>query len=225
MREQLAATRLDGVSGFDGNLYFRAIAAMAAADGEIRTEEAERFTALLVEAGGAPDLVQPLCRQALEHQRSSDALWFLVGTTDVDDGFARRCVRDVAVVMTADGGVHDSEQRLLDELAAALGLPEVVATEVGLAAFVDDAADHSAEEFGKEQVDAALTVMGSTAILGGGAYVLFGGGPAMMATVAAALGAGMGGWVAPALLLAGAGMASLALQMTRVFDSEEAGEA
>lgn len=215
----LSTTYRRGMPDFDGRIYFRVIASAAAADGEIRTEEIRKITELLRMDNGDIDLVGPLCSEALHHRTEGDPWWMFDGHVMPEEDFAKLCLRDAAMVIASDGGIHANEELELQELANLLGLKHLL-DDIGVNQFVAASTHVDEERIGRAQVDRVLGGVMGAAVLGGGAYVLIGGGAAMVAGLVAAMGMGMGGWVAPALLLTGAGVASLGLQVARMFDKE-----
>lgn len=66
------------------------VAAVAAADGEIRPGELEKFRALLVACGASENLAEPLCQEALDNRRTP--LKFIEGVGDVSPDVAQKPV-------------------------------------------------------------------------------------------------------------------------------------
>jgi tellurite resistance protein len=208
---------------FYGSVYFRLLAAVAAADGEVRPDEVERFARLIELAGGDAVLARPLAQEAVMRRR--EPLWFLDQESLDSPLFARTCLQDGVLVARSDGGIAAEERELLREAAFRLGIHDLD----WLGAEEPTGPDTSEpiepvrpSSSGVQQVDRALAAASGAAVLAGGTYIIAGGTAAKIAAgVAAVAGTGAVGLVVPMLLLLGAGVAGTALQIAAVFSDRD----
>ncbi len=203
--------------GFDPSIYFRLLAATAAADGEVLESEVSRFADLLELFGTDRSYARPLCREAMLRQR--DPLWFLERVDTIDPHFAETLMHEATMVAMADDHYHREEHHLLEQAAQLLGVPDFPLPE--LEAPPPPPPPELSESQKVDRVDRALRVTSGVAIASGSAWVLVGGPAAkMLAGLGAVFGAGFGGWLAPLVLLLGAGVASSVLHILRLFGRE-----
>ena len=108
--------------GGDHDTYFRLLAAVVAADGEIRRSEVTHFAGLIERVGGDPSTAWSWCFEALD--RRAVPLWFLEGVR-VSRAHAQRSIGDGLTLAASDGWAAPSEQRLLATAAHRMGFVEM----------------------------------------------------------------------------------------------------
>lgn len=203
----------------DPSVYFRLLAAVAAADETVVESEVQTFEDLLRTFGAEPSYARHLCREAM--MRRTQPLWFLEGRS-VSAPFAQRMIRDAVLLGSADGSFDTVERDLLEEAADKMGLWGFKirqADDVLGAAVAPEGAEDIEEEL--DTLDKVLAGATGAGVLAGGTWVLVGGGAAKIAAgVALAVGTGFGGWLVPLVLLIGAGAASVVMQVLRITMSQ-----
>jgi len=176
---------------FDGRVYFRLLAAVAAADGVIHEGERKLFGKLLERAGAESSWSETLCDEAVQHR--DDPFWFLPQHHEVSKETVAVYIRDALFVGMSDGTLAPVERVLIQRAAHFLGSPELCETVPALAEKLSDQGrslsrrDRS-KQAGKSPLDSALKVAGGAAIVAGTAAVGVFVAPAVMGVVAAALG-------------------------------------
>jgi hypothetical protein len=200
------------MEGFDGRVYFRLLAAVAAADGVIHEGERELFGELLERAGAESSWSGTLCDEAVEHK--DDPFWFLPQHNIAPKETVAVYIRDALFVGMADGTLVHVERSLIQQATRLLGAPELCET---VPALQEDSSDQSSpgswpkqgHKNGNPSLDAALKVAGGAAIVAGTAAAGVFLGPAVMGLAAAAI--GVNTLAAAGVTLLGAGVAGRAL--------------
>ena len=158
------------MEGFDGRVYFRLLAAVAAADGLIHEGERVAFGELLQKAGADPSWSERLCDEAVQH--TANPLWFIPDGEPPPRDVACIYIRDALMVGMSDGSLAMEERGLIQRMAVILGAEELCETvpalrEVRLTSkprrrprVVKDSADTTA-------LDGVLKVAGGAAIIAG----------------------------------------------------------
>jgi tellurite resistance protein len=239
------ASPFDKVPGFRGSVYFRMLAAIAAADGEMPQQVLNRIAEMMELAGVGIDVSHDVCDVAME--RRVEPLWFLANTQRPHPEFGKICLRDGNLLALGGGETSPAEEALLRRAAKHMGIQDFVpvltlgggaATQrssetmstalprndtTGRVADLDASVRVPPDQHA--ELDLALGYTGGVTLAAGSAYILAGGN----ATVAAgwllgAAGASLGAWVVPAALLVGGGvartMARLAEQ-ARIADADD----
>jgi tellurite resistance protein len=210
------------IEDFRGDVYFRLLAAVAAADSVLQSAEVERLGALMVYAGVEGYLAETLFDDAMRTRH--EPLWFLPDAEQLSDSFVDVCLRDASVMAYADGEITALERNLLRDISNALGRPNAVlpspteSTRAPAYPVVSQAER-------RQTIDRGLATVSAVLVLGGGAYAVtgpMGAGLAASLTYAATL--AMWSWVAPVLLLIAAGMASVVLHLIVSLSDDEESE-
>ena len=105
------------IDGFDGGVYFRLLAAVAAADGEICASEVEKLGQLLGLTGADPSVAPGLCDEAV--QMRATPLRFLEDL-ELPERVSRIYLRDALLVAFSDGSYSEEEVKLIHEAATLL---------------------------------------------------------------------------------------------------------
>lgn len=116
----------DDTNAINLEIYFRLLAAVAAADGHISVEELAKINALVELAGGEKAAVEHLCREA---EGSIDfPLWFLHQAIHIPPrAFLKDCVRDAYLLATVGGHSGRRSLLLVRQTADLLGLGSYLA--------------------------------------------------------------------------------------------------
>jgi len=104
---------------FDGRVYFRLLAAVAASDGVIKDEEIKKFGELLVIGGGDASLAEGLCEEALSTRE--DPLHFM-RSYKPSSRMGRICLRDALFVAYSDGEYDERERAVITDAAQQMGV-------------------------------------------------------------------------------------------------------
>jgi hypothetical protein len=209
--------------GFIGRVYFRLLAAVAAADGDIQNEEIEMISDLLELCGVDIDVSHDVCDAAMDHR--VEPLWFLAEAPKVSKAFAYLCLRDANILALASEGMSDSEAVLLKRAARQLGvrrfqllLEEDPApdSEAALDVVIDEEGHMNERRVPLEslptkefrELELALGYTSGITVATSGAYILAGGNTSTMAALfLGSTTTGLGPWLVPAALLLGGGVA------------------
>lgn len=179
------------MEGFDGRVYFRLLAAVAAADGVIHEGERKLFGELLETAGADPTWSETLCDEAVEH--AADPFWFLPQHNSAPKQTVAVYIRDALFVGMADGTLADVERSLIQQATRLLGVPELCETvpalqEASSGQSSPNSWSKQSQKVGNTSLDSALKVAGGAAIVAGTAAAGVFVAPMVLGVVAAALG-------------------------------------
>jgi tellurite resistance protein len=196
--------------GHDVSIYFRLLAAVAAADEQVLESEVSRFEKLLELFGADPKFARPLCREAM--LRRANPLWFLERIDPLSGEFADQLLRDASAIAQADGSLSEEERALLAEAAKRVGLGNFALPDSDEITITPDVTPPTASE--TRTLDTALFAASGATVVAGGAWILLGGPAAKLAAgVATAISTGFGGWMVPLVLVLGAGLTNVVLQI------------
>lgn len=196
------------MEGFDGRVYFRLLAAVAAADGVIHEAERAAFGQLLEKAGADALWADRLCDEAVEHV--ANPLWFLSGSEPPPRDVACIYVRDALIVGMSDGTLARVECGLVQRATRLLGVGDLCETVPALRGAQPTPTPQRPSTVSKTRPDTpslegVLKVAGGAAILAGTAAAGVFVAPAVMGAVAAGL--GVKSLTAASVTLVGAGIA------------------
>ena len=196
------------MQGFDGRIYFRVLAAVAAADGVIHDAERASFGQLLEKAGADASWADRLCDEAVEHVRAP--LWFLPEEGHPPREVACIYVRDALLVGMSDGTLASVERELIQRVTRILGVADLCETVPALREGWSTQQplrnwSRSKVKSKTASLDGVLKVAGGAAVLAGTAAAGIFVAPAVMGAVAAGL--GLKTITAASVTLVGAGLA------------------
>ncbi len=106
------------VRATDFDVYFKLLAAVAAADGVIDEREVRKLAQLLRLEGHSPMKAEELCMEAVANQERP--LWFLTDVS-VTPELAKRCLRDGFLIAFVDQNTAESELEVLHHASVLMG--------------------------------------------------------------------------------------------------------